>query len=279
MSRLTLRLAEPIGSVELIALLDAEGAFFQSRTDAFPTATDEDWRQADALDPLAVRDGEWWLRFRCFALRYDSGSVVLVDLGVGPSNAPARSWAPVPGRLPDELASAGVAADMVDTVIVTHMHTDHIGWTTDGTGSAPLFPNARYLLQQSEIATIERRSPEVKAWLLDPLRATNQLDGLDGDTVLGRSLRVIATPGHTPGHQSVVLESASGYVLMTGDLLAGMVQLVNPEVAYLHDTNGDRARQTRIATLAELRQHSGAVLATPHLGRAFLRLDSLTLFE
>jgi hypothetical protein len=66
---------------------------------------------------------------------------------------------------------------------------------------------------------------------------------------------------------------------MTGDLLAGAVQLVNPEVSYGHDADGDQARQTRIATLSELRTQSGAVLATPHLGRAFVRLDSLTLFE
>lgn len=177
MSRLTFRLAEPPGSVELIALLDAEGAFFQSRQEAFPNATADDWRRADALDPQAVRAGEWWLRFRCFAVRHEDGRVVLVDLGVGPSTAPSRSWAPVPGRLPDELASAGISQQTVETVFVAHMHTDHIGWVTDGVVSTPLLPNARYLLQRTEIDTIERRNPAVKTWLLDPVRATGPSAG------------------------------------------------------------------------------------------------------
>jgi glyoxylase-like metal-dependent hydrolase (beta-lactamase superfamily II) len=279
MSRLTFRLAEPPGSVELIALLDAEGAFFQSRQEAFPNATADDWRRADALDPQAVRAGEWWLRFRCFAVRHEDGRVLLVDLGVGPSTAPSRSWAPVPGRLPDELASAGISPQTVETVIVTHMHTDHIGWVTDGLVSTPLLPNARYLLQRTEIDTIERRNPAVKTWLLDPVRATGQLQAVDGDLLLRPGLRVVATPGHTPGHQSVVLEAESNQVLITGDLLASVVQLINPEITYLHDMDPDQARQTRIATLRELRRQIGALLATPHLGQAFVRLDTLSGVE
>jgi glyoxylase-like metal-dependent hydrolase (beta-lactamase superfamily II) len=181
--------------------------------------------------------------------------------------------------LPHELASAGISPQAVETVVVTHMHTDHIGWVTDGVASTPLLPNARYLLQRTEIDTIERGNPAVKTWLLDPVRATHQLRAVDGDLLLRPGVRVVATPGHTPGHQSVLLEAESSQVLITGDLLASVVQLINPEITYLHDMDPDQARQTRIATLRELRRQTGVLLATPHLGQAFVRLDTLSGVE
>lgn len=82
------------------------------------------------------------------------------------------------------------------------------------------------------------------------------MQAVDGDLLLRPGLRVVATPGHTPGHQSVVLESESNQVLITGDLLASVVQLINPEITYLHDMDPDQARQTRIATLRELRRQA-----------------------
>src|SRR5438105_7316593 len=275
MSRLNLRLADSHSQVELIALVDAEGAFFQPRSAVFLTPTDEEWQAADALDPDAVRDDDWWMHFRCFALRFDDGRVVLFDLGVGPSSAPSKSWAPVPGRLPHELASAHLSPESVTTVVLSHMHTDHIGWTTDGNSPSPLFANARYLLQQTEIELIDQRIPAVRSWLLDPLRASGQLEAVNGDKLLQAGVRIVATPGHTPGHQSLVLDSDSSQVLLTGDLFAGMVQLVNPRVTYLHDMDQDQARETRVATMRELGQYPGALLASAHLGYPFVHLDTL----
>jgi glyoxylase-like metal-dependent hydrolase (beta-lactamase superfamily II) len=73
-----------IGAVTVIALHDATGVFFQTRQEAFPQATAEHWRQADARDAGAERDGEWLLRFRCFALRHTPGhQSVLLDAGGG----------------------------------------------------------------------------------------------------------------------------------------------------------------------------------------------------
>lgn len=263
-------LIRTVGSATITALEDAAGPFFEPRERAFPDATAEHWQAADRRDPAAVTpDGRWWLAFRSFAVRQDDASVVLVDAGIGPAAAPAAAWAPVPGRLPAELAAAGIAPADVTAVILTHLHTDHIGWAVTGTGT-PYFPNATYLLQGAEAEAVDALNPALRASLLAPLRAAGRLRELAGEHRLGRAARIIATPGHTPGHQSVLVEDAGETVLLTGDLLVHAVQLVDPAVAYAYEVDPAAARASRTATLRDLAARPGAfTLGTAHLGAAF----------
>ncbi|MEK9522566.1 MBL fold metallo-hydrolase [Streptomyces venezuelae] len=252
------------------ALLDATGLFFRAARDAFPGAVEADWAAAAALDPGAAGpDGAWRLDFRCFAVADpDGGGWTLVDAGIGPAEGPGAPWCPVPGRLPEVLTEAGIERSDVHTVVLTHLHEDHTGWAAD-TAGRPFFPAARYVVQRAETAALDRQDP-VWDWVVEPLRAAGQLHEVDGRHRLRPGVTLLPTPGHTPGHQSVLVERPDGRdVLVTGDLLVHAVQLAAPAVAYAHERDPAAARASREETLARAAD-SGAVLATAHLTRPFV---------
>jgi glyoxylase-like metal-dependent hydrolase (beta-lactamase superfamily II) len=275
--------ARSFGPVSILALTDGAGTFFQPREEAFPDATAEQWRLADAADPGArTADGQWLLRFRCFAVRPATGPVILVDAGIGPAGSLAAGWAPVPGRLPAELAEAGIDPAEVGAVVLTHLHSDHVGWAVvpggaddsadseAGRGRA-YFPNARYVVPRADAEAYAMINPALGERLLDPLRATGRLDLTDGSTGLAPGIGIVPTPGHTPGHQSVLVETPGHTVLLSGDLLLHAIHLVAPDLAYAHDMDPGTARGSRTAMLRDLAGR-GAVLAAPHLTEPFIVL-------
>lgn len=267
--------ARSVGSFEVLALLDASGPFFLPAGEAFVGATSRDWARARAVDPGAFGpNGSWNLDFRCFAVRLPSGGFALVDAGIGPTGSPASTWAPVPGHLLERMAEAGIDRADVELVVLTHLHADHFGWSVSPEGD-PVFPNARYVVQRAEIVALEEAGDEtVLPYVVEPLRRTGQLAPVDGRACLvGRRaghLTAVPTPGHTPGHQSVVVRGGGRQVVVTGDVLVHAVQLVAPDVAYRYESDQDTARRTR-RTLLATAERTQTWLATAHLTRPFVR--------
>ncbi|GIJ19791.1 MBL fold metallo-hydrolase [Micromonospora lutea] len=274
-----------VGCFEVLALRDAAGPFFLTYDDAFSGASERDWAAARRIDPAAFGpDRAWHLDFRCYAIRRPGDRYTLVDTGIGPEGSPAAAWAPVPGALPHLLASSGIDLRQVDTVVLTHLHEDHAGWTVTAQG-VPMFPNARYVVQQREIDALEAAGSEMLGYVVRPLRAAGRLHPVDGAVVLngdparrspaarhGDLIRVVPTPGHTPGHQSVLVEGGRhDQVVVTGDVLVHAVQLAAPDVAYRYEADQDLARLTRHRLLDAARRER-AVLATAHLNRPFVAL-------
>ena len=119
------------------------------------------------------------------------------------------------GGLVASLARLGLTPDDIDLVIDTHLHSDHCAGNTayaeDGS-VVPVFPNAEYVVQRREYEDASRPNERTRATYVAanfrPLVESGQMRLLDGDTEFLPGIRGVVTPGHTPGHMSVRLESA-----------------------------------------------------------------------
>ncbi|GAA3791296.1 MBL fold metallo-hydrolase [Sphaerisporangium flaviroseum] len=248
-----------IAGVDVIPLRDAVGPMGA----ALRKPLREILSGGSAADWAGLSEDEWILHFRCYLLRR-AGRTVLVDTGIGGLDSPASSWAPVPGGLVGELAAVGVTPGDVDTVVLTHLHSDHAsGAVTEG---VPAFPNARHILQRAEVDWIEGSGPNpILERVLRPL--TGLVDAVEGEAEVAPGVRVVLAPGHTPGHQVVQV----GPLTLTGDVVLHPVQLANPSITYAHDLDPARAVSTREALLRRVRAHGG-LIGTAHFPEAFTEL-------
>ncbi len=174
------------------------------------------------------------------------------------------------GTLPSELGSIGIPPGDVDHVIITHTHPDHIGWSTvmATDGFSPRFPNATYYVHEADWVRAKsfeededrREFQEVLA----PLEDSGQLElsPEDGDVLPG--LRLLHTPGHTPGHRCVLLDAGHERVLFAGDLLHFTFQLNDVDFGSPADENPVEGSRTRAAWLDRV-EREGLTLATAHV--------------
>jgi glyoxylase-like metal-dependent hydrolase (beta-lactamase superfamily II) len=182
------------------------------------------------------------LGMRCLLIEHDVG-LVLIDNGAG--NKETEKFLDIYGienagaggrtLLEDGLRSLGHRPEDVVLMIDTHLHFDHAGGNTfrDAQGKVvPTFSRARYVVQRGEYEwarhTNERTAASYFPHNFEPVREAGLLDLVDGDHEIVRGIRVVRTPGHTPHHQSVLLESQGEVAFYLGDLVPTSAHLPLP---------------------------------------------------
>jgi glyoxylase-like metal-dependent hydrolase (beta-lactamase superfamily II) len=182
------------------------------------------------------------LAMRCILVEHDIGPI-LIDTGAG--NKENAKFHDIYGienrgadgrtRLEDGLRELGIRPEDVALVINTHLHFDHAGGNTwcDPSGAIrPTFPNARYVVQAGEYDyathTNERTAASYFPHNFAPIAERGLFDFVDGEQVVADGVSLLRTPGHTPYHQGILLESAGERAFYLADLVPTTAHLPLP---------------------------------------------------
>jgi glyoxylase-like metal-dependent hydrolase (beta-lactamase superfamily II) len=226
---------------------------------------------------FANDEGRLLMSIHAFVVE-SQGRRIVVDTCIG--NDKRRSfegWNQLGTSFLRDMTAAGFAPDTIDTVLCTHLHVDHVGWNTrlvDGRW-VPTFTKARYLFARKEwehwsaLAKMpapygdETATPDdVLGDSVRPIIDAGLADLVETDHRLTDEVRLQPTPGHTPGHVSVCIESGGELALITGDLMHHPIQCAEPERAVNFDSEPDLARATRKTFLACCVRDKALVLGT-----------------
>ena len=183
------------------------------------------------------------------------------------------------------LANAGWQRDDATAVVCTHLHIDHIGWNTmwENERWVPTFPRARYLIDRREYEfwAADVEDDEQVAAMSDsiaPLFSAGLVDLVDPDHVLSPEVRLAPTPGHTPGHVSVFIESQGARAVITGDTMHHPSQIARPHWTARFDSDHATANATRARLLAQWADQRILVIGThfPAPTAGYIRRDGGT---
>jgi glyoxylase-like metal-dependent hydrolase (beta-lactamase superfamily II) len=242
------------GDLTIHRIVEQEGPYFPP--DLFPGLTPDvlaqnrDWllktRAIDENDTLI-------LCFQSYIVRTPHHTI-LIDSCIG--NDKPRPGRPKWDMKTDDtymraFKAAGVSVGDIDFVMCTHLHVDHVGWNTklENGRWVPTFPKARYVFGKTEFDYwTEQHAKAAVPPFADsvlPVVEAKRAEIVGSDFAVGDHLRILPTPGHTPGHVSFALGRAKDDAVFTGDLMHSPLQLRHPELSPKFDVDPAQAAVTR----------------------------------
>jgi glyoxylase-like metal-dependent hydrolase (beta-lactamase superfamily II) len=265
-----------VGNVEIIAVEDTPFQFPWQIP--FPSVDYAEFEKYKDLYPDSYGNGTMITHAGTYVLRSE-GKTILCDTGLGPG--PTAMLGGVVGKLLDNLAAAGVPADSVDVVAHTHLHVDHVGWNVNADGQ-PNFPNARYLAPQEDW---DLMSSNLAAFpYMDqviPLKDDGRLDIYSGEQTVTSELTLIPSPGHTPGHHSLMVSSSGERAIIMGDMAHHPAQVDQIEWCTAFDLDQATVIENR-RKLFDRAEADGLISAFCHFPQPFgklVRLDGKRVFQ
>jgi glyoxylase-like metal-dependent hydrolase (beta-lactamase superfamily II) len=244
-----------VGDFTIHRIIEQETTFLQAN-DALPTlapevlAENRGWLQKtgalDANDTLI-------LCFQSYIVKTPHHTI-LIDSCIG--NDKPRPLRPKWNMKTDDaymraLAASGFSVGDIDFVMCTHLHVDHVGWNTrlENGRWVPTFPKARYVFGKTEFDhwSKENAKAEVAPFAdsVLPVVEANKAEIVTNDYSVGDHIRILPTPGHTPGHVAFTLGKSKDEAVFAGDLIHTPLQLRYPELSPKFDIDPVQAATTR----------------------------------
>lgn len=258
-----------LGEIQISRILEMETPFMDFAAmfqDLSPDLLEEHrhWMEPTALCP---RTGKIIIAVQTYVIRTPHHTI-LVDTCVGCDKT--NTFFPEWHQRTDDtwyrrLLASGLNPAEVDYVFCTHLHGDHCGWNTrlvDGRW-VPTFPNAHYIIAETEIEHARATGHPAYRESVLPVIEAGQVIAAASDHAIDDHVWLEATPGHTPGHVSVHLQSGRERAVLTGDLIHSPIQCLYPHWRYWIDYDAQQAITTRRHFL-DARADDGALVLTSH---------------
>ncbi|HEX5803985.1 MAG TPA: MBL fold metallo-hydrolase [Azospira sp.] len=260
-----------LGQFEVTALFD--GAI-ELDTKLLKNATPTDLRRL--LSRMFVGNPKMQTAVNAYLINTGK-QLVLVDAGA------AKLFGPSLGYVLENMKAAGYDPAQVDTVVITHLHGDHMGGLNDANGK-PVFPKARVMVPRADHdfwlsqETADKAPEGMKPFFkmardtAAPYQAVGRWQAFADGAQLAPGIRAVAANGHTPGHTAYAVESDGQKLLIWGDLVhAHAVQFAKPGVSIEFDVNQKQAIATRRAVMQSVAASktlvAGMHLPFPGIGR------------
>ena len=233
-----------VGRVEITQVVEMETV--GSTRFILPAATNDEIRKLPWLIPhFATEEGRLKMSIHSLVVETPTRRIV-VDTGLGndKQGRGVPTWNNRNTPFLETMIAAGFPPESIDTVLCTHLHVDHVGWNTKLVGSnwVPTFPKARYLFGRTEYEywrdyTAEPDKVAVFKDSVKPIVDAGLAELIRSDHRLCEEISLIPTPGHSPGHVSVVIESDGEQGLLGGDVAHHPCQMAHPDWCSVVDSD------------------------------------------
>lgn len=251
-----------VGNNDLFVVLDGYPAPIET-SHLFPELSANDWsKYKEWLTDDGLLPVSWG-----FSVIKSSGATVIVDTGMGPG--PHELLGNEKGKLIDNLSTMGINPSDVDIVVMTHLHPDHVGWNIveDGVNNIPAFPNAQYFVPKDDwnyftSPDVIDNNPQIKNSVI-PLKDNGVLELVGDGFRFTPEISAISTPGHTPGHISVLITSFGEKAIIVGDIYHSPAQISENDWCAIFDIDKKAAIKTR-RDITDSLQDENIIAAAPH---------------
>jgi glyoxylase-like metal-dependent hydrolase (beta-lactamase superfamily II) len=250
-------------------------------SEVIPAATPEVVKTVQWLFPHFVTP-EGKLSLSIHSLIVDTpGAKLVVDTCIGNdrNRDPMAIMSNLSTSYLEDMIAAGYKPESINYVLCTHLHLDHVGWNTRLVNGkwVPTFPKASYLMDKKEIAfygSIDEKTTDdfmqvqrrVFADSVQPVFDAGLAKPVEGPAQVCEGVRLIPTPGHTPGHCSVLIESKGEKAMITGDFMHHPIQFHDPGLATPFDVDNNAAIATRRRVFNEYADTPTLIIGTHFAG-------------